>query len=212
MDAMIGLLPSRVCRQLLLLAQLSGSFPVLAQTASTGALAGIVVDASGGRIADASVEANDPALGVVRLTSSDHEGRFVLPFLPPGDYLVLAHRVGLAHAHPISVIVPVAASIQLLIPMTVAGVAEQIEVHPNGSALESDIALGRLIDGGSIETLPLVTRNFTQIVSLSPGALSGVHNAGELGRGGDVLAQIDDFLTQRNDEKRPFIVVAGNLT
>lgn len=107
MDAMIGLLPSRVCRQLLLLAQLSGSFPVLAQTASTGALAGIVVDASGGRIADASVEANDPALGVVRLTSSSHEGRFVLPFLPPGDYLVLAHRVGLAHAHPILVIVPV---------------------------------------------------------------------------------------------------------
>jgi hypothetical protein len=191
MDAMIGLLRSRVCRQLLLLAQLSGAFPVLAQTASTGALTGIVVDASGGRIADASVEANDPALAVIRGTSSDHEGRFVLPFLPPGDYRVLAYRVGFAQSHPISVTVPLAESIQLLIPMTIAGVTEQIEVHGDASALESDIALGRLIDGSSIESLPLVTRNFTQIVGLSPGVLSGVNNAGELGRGGGALAQID---------------------
>jgi hypothetical protein len=37
----------------------------------------------------------------------------------------------------------------------------------------------------------LATRNFTQIVNLSPGVLTGVNNAGELGAGSGGLAQID---------------------
>src|SRR5207344_3238074 len=38
--------------------------------------------------------------------------------------------------------------------------------------------------------LPLVTRNFAQIASLSPGVVAGVLNAGELGLGGTALSQI----------------------
>lgn len=191
MSVMIGLRLFRVHSLLLLLALLEGPFPAAAQTASTGALTGVVVDASGGRIADASVEAKDAALGMVRLTSSDREGWFDLPFLPPGDYVVTVHRANLSQAQPLQVRVPVAESVQLLIPMKVAGITQEIEVHVEASALESDITLGRLIDGRSIENLPLATRNFTQIVGLSPGVLSGVNNAGELGRGGGGLAQID---------------------
>src|SRR6516225_1640201 len=120
MSFMIGLRLFRVTSLLLLLTLLEGRFPAAAQTASTGALKGVVVDASGGRIADASVEAKDAALAVVRLTSSDHEGWFDLPFLPPGDYVVTANRAGLSQAQPLQVRVPVAESVQLLIPMKVA--------------------------------------------------------------------------------------------
>jgi hypothetical protein len=191
MNFMIGLRWFGVRLLFSLLTLLQGSFSAAAQSASTGALTGIVVDATGARIADASVEAKNEALAVVRSTSSDLQGRFVLPFLPPGDYAVTAHRTGFAQEQPVPVAVPVAESVQLLIAMKVAGVTQQIEVHAHASALETDIALGRLIDGRSIENLPLVTRNFTQIVDLSPGVQSGVHNAGELGRGGSGLAQID---------------------
>src|SRR5205085_6140796 len=38
--------------------------------------------------------------------------------------------------------------------------------------------------------LPLVTRNFAQIASLSPGVSTGVYNAGELGLGGTAQSQI----------------------
>jgi len=48
-----------------------------------------------------------------------------------------------------------------------------------------------MVDHQTIQNLPLVTRNFTQIINLSPGVLSGVNNAGELGAGSGGLAQID---------------------
>jgi hypothetical protein len=74
--------------------------------------------------------------------------------------------------------------------MNVAGVTQSVEVRENASLLQSDIALGGVVDARTIRNLPLATRKFTQIVNLSPGVLSGVNNAGELGSGGG-LAQID---------------------
>jgi hypothetical protein len=51
-------------------------------------------------------------------------------------------------------------------------------------------ALGRLVGEGLIRDLPLVTRNLAQISSLSPGVISGVFNAGELGMGSTAQSQI----------------------
>src|SRR5258706_1884343 len=51
-------------------------------------------------------------------------------------------------------------------------------------------ALGRVVNENAVSGLPLVTRNFAQIASLSPGVSTGVYNAGELGLGGTALSQI----------------------
>ncbi len=50
-------------------------------------------------------------------------------------------------------------------------------------------ALGHVVGGEEILSLPLVTRNYTQILGLSPGVSADVFNASEIGRGG-----IDDNL------------------
>ena len=44
--------------------------------------------------------------------------------------------------------------------------------------------LGRVTDSEMIENLPLVTRNFTQIIGLNPGVSQEVNNAAREGRGG----------------------------
>jgi hypothetical protein len=51
-------------------------------------------------------------------------------------------------------------------------------------------ALGKVVNETAVIGLPLVTRNFAQIASLSPGVTTGVYNAGELGLGGTALSQI----------------------
>ena len=131
-------------------------------------------------------------MAVSRSTSSDDEGYFAFPLLPPGTYRISAAKAGYSEEESPSVQVPVTESIRVSIPMKVAGATEHVEVHATISELQSDsVALGRVVDSNMIQALPLATRNFTQIVDLSPGVSTGVNNAGELGPGGSGLAQID---------------------
>ena len=166
--------------------------PGFGQTASTGALLGEVLDPSGRAIVAAKVEAQNPAMAVSRSALSDDQGRYVLPLLPPGTYQVTATKSNYLQAQPISARVPVTESIRVSIPMKVVGTTQKIEVQASVSQLQVEsIALGRVVDARAIQALPLATRNFTQIVDLSPGVSTGVNNAGELGAGGAGLAQID---------------------
>jgi len=161
------------------------------QTASTGALIGEVLDPSGRAIVHASVEAIDSDMAVSRSTMSDGEGQFVLPFLPPGSYQLTVIKDGYAQGQSVTVQISVTETIRVSVPMNVAGVTQRVEVHANVSQLQTDsMALGRVVDNRAIEALPLASRNFTQIVDLSPGVLAGVSNAGELGTGGNGLGQI----------------------
>jgi vitamin B12 transporter len=62
--------------------------PAAAQTRSTVAVSGIVVDEVGGAIAGARVTATDAAGAVVQITQSDAAGAFTLRGLTPGAYTV----------------------------------------------------------------------------------------------------------------------------
>ena len=169
-----------------------GPSSCLSQTASTGALIGQVRDPSGRGIAHASVEAKNEDMAASRSTVSDDEGLFVLSLMPPGTYQVTAATSGYSQAQSIQVSVPVTETIRLSIPMKIVGSTETISVRANVSQLQDDsIALGNVVLGQTIQDLPLVSRNFTQIVNLSPGVLTGVNNAGQLGVGSGGLSQID---------------------
>jgi hypothetical protein len=180
-----------VCLQISILAIL-GATRCLSQTASTGALIGQVLDPTGKGIAHVFVEAKNEDMAANRSTVSDDEGRFVLPLVPPGTYQISAAESGYSQEQSIQVSVPVTETIRLSIPMKVAGVAETVSVQANVSQLQDDsTALGNVVQGQTIQDLPLASRNFTQIVDLSPGVLTGVNNAGQLGVGSGGLSQID---------------------
>ncbi len=183
---------SRNLLQVLFWTFLGVCVPGFGQTASTGALLGEVLDPSGRAIIAAKVEAQNTAMTVSRSVLSDEQGRFVLPLLPPGTYQVTATKSNYSQAQPISARVPVTETIRVSIPMKVAGTTQKIEVQASVSQLQVEsIGLGRVVDAHAIQALPLVTRNFTQIIDLSPGVSTGVNNAGELGAGGGGLSQID---------------------
>jgi hypothetical protein len=162
------------------------------QTASTGALLGQVLDPTAKGIPQASVAVKNKNAGITRSTLSDDDGRFVLPLLPPGTYQLTVTKTDYSQAESMSVQVPLTETIRVSIPMKLAGITQNITVQGDTSPLQGDtVALGRVVDAPMIQTLPLAARNFTQIVDLSPGVLTGVNNAGELGLGGSGLAQID---------------------
>ena len=69
--------------------------PSYAQDASTGAIRGIVEDASGARIVGAQVVASDEANGLDRRTLSDSKGSFAAQLLTPGAYTVKVAAPGM---------------------------------------------------------------------------------------------------------------------
>ena len=59
--------------------------PMHGQTANTGAIAGSVHDPSGALVAGAAVVINRTATREERNVTTDAEGNFSVPFLPPGN-------------------------------------------------------------------------------------------------------------------------------
>ncbi len=68
--------------------------------------------------------------------------------------------------------------------LSIASVGTSVYVEPSPELAQTESStLGRAVDLQTIEALPLSNRNYTQILSLSPGIVVELPNASALGRG-----------------------------
>lgn len=150
-----------------------------AQTPGSGALAGRVLDPAGAVVARAGVTITNDATGERRQLSTDARGGFEADLLPPGVYDVRVTAPGfpplLARGARVvgTQTTPLRLRLALAAQTTVIGVAAAAPEGPS---------LGAVTGGDVIRALPLANRNFTQILSLSPGVVVEVPNAAQLGR------------------------------
>ena len=165
---------------------------VVAQTASTGALTGIVVDPNGGVVPEVQVKVSSDVTGETRTALTLQNGSYTIPLLRPGSYQVEFVKPGFKKAVKSGLQISVTETARLDVQLDVGAVQEQVNVTAEAQLLQTESsALGRVTDRASIDNLPLVTRNYTQIVSLSPGVATNVNNATQLGRGNGGLSQGD---------------------
>src|SRR5262245_50887422 len=80
---------------------------VQAQT-NTATLSGTVADNSGAIVANASITVSNVATGLKRQTTSNAEGLFTVPLLPPGTYSLRAQRDGFSPVEINNIELPVA--------------------------------------------------------------------------------------------------------
>jgi hypothetical protein len=140
-----------------------------------GVVGSSYTDPNGRGVPQASVAAKSEDATVSRSTVSDDEARFVLPLLPPGIYRLEVTKQGFSNTQSEPVQVPVTETIRVSIPIKLTGITQNVEVHGDAVPLQNDtVALGRVDDAPMIQALPLAARNFTQIIDLSPGVLTGV--------------------------------------
>lgn len=132
----------------------------------------------------AQVRVTDVATGYTRTLYSNDHGLYVVSLLPPGQYRLEVTKQGFkAAASDVQVIV--AETTALNIRMETGTVTETVSVTSSNMELQTESSeLGRVTDSEMLENLPLVTRNFTQIIGLNPGVAQEVNNASEIGRGG----------------------------
>jgi hypothetical protein len=162
------------------------------QTTSTGALIGVTLDPSGAVLPGVVVRLVNQVTGATASATTDEEGRFGFPLLQTGYYEIQASTPGTsALISSATIKINVTETLHLELHFRLATVIQSVKVSAESSMVQTDSsALGRVVYETAVGNLPLVTRNFAQITSLSPGVVTGVYNAGELGVGGTALSQI----------------------
>ncbi len=155
------------------------------QNAGTGAIAGVVSDPSGAVISDATIKVTNNQTGEKRTAASSSHGNYSVSLLLPGSYTVEASKGGFKNTSYKTITVSVTETLTLNIQMQVGSVQETIEVNSAGEQLQTETSsLGRVADSLTVESMPMATRNYTEILALSTGVSADVLNAAELGRGG----------------------------
>lgn len=150
-----------------------------AQTPTTGAISGVVKDPSGALVSGADITLSNSA-GVQRKTTSDAAGHFALLLLPPGNYHVVANKSGFSQTTLENISVRITETETVDIQMQIASQTVVVEVQDQ---LQETPAEGTVIQQDQIRQLPLPTRNFQQLLTLTPGTSGPVQNSSELGRG-----------------------------
>ncbi len=170
---------------ILLVAGVLWSAALAAQTASTGALAGSVLDQSGAAVPGASVTATNVGTADNQIVVSESDGSFLVPFLLPGTYDLTISKQGFKTAVRAGVHVHVTDTERATVNLQVGDVTQTVEVTGQGEVLNTqDTALGHVTNQQAVAGLPLVNRNYTQILGLSPGVVGPVNDASSLGQGG----------------------------
>jgi hypothetical protein len=174
------------CRALagLALLPLILSIPARAQTPSTGALVGLVKDQQGAGIPGARVVLTKETTGESRETVTDAVGNYKFTLLDPVTYTLVASAENFQTLRQTGVKVVVTETVTLDATLQAGGASETITVSAVGSIVQTeDVALGRVVTQRQAQELPLVTRNFTQILALSPGVVVNLPDSAAVGRG-----------------------------
>jgi hypothetical protein len=164
---------------------LSCSLQMFAQGGATGAISGTVQDTSGAVLAGAKVEVTNEATGeLVRTVTADSSGLFSVLLLPVGTYSVQVTATGLGTVKFSGIAVRITETTRMTAVLKPAAVKEVVEVQSEVAQVNTaDATTGESLGSTTITSMPLATRNFQQLLTLSAGASSDLNNASQLGRG-----------------------------
>lgn len=174
--------------------------PVRAQGGASGAISGVVQDASGGVVAGANVSlVNEKTSEVVRTETTDSSGLFSMALLPAGTYRIEVSSPNFNVANVRNVVVRVTETTRLTVMLSIKTAAEAVNVTAEIATIKTtDATTGESLSGDTVSSLPLATRNFQQLLTLSAGATSSLNSASQLGRG-DVRMNVNGGRDDNNN-------------
>src|SRR5208283_1694559 len=163
---------------------LSGAARSAGQNSTTGQILGDVTDPSGGVVGGAKVTLISE-VGAPREIVTSGTGHYAFSLLPPGTYRLEISAPGFAVARVDEVIVKLTETTYLDVRLKLASQRQEIITVQSEPPLvqTQDPGRGTVIEQTEIRQLPLPTRNFQQLLTLTPGTSGPVQNSSELGRG-----------------------------
>lgn len=147
--------------------------PAHSQSQAAGGLVeGVVTDESGAVVRRVSVEARNVATGFARSATTNAEGRYGIPLLPVGTYVVRAALPGFATMEVRDVTVTVGAARVVDITMKLSSLEQEVTVTAVAEAIETTQSnLKASLDERAVHELPTLARNFQTFAFLTPGVV-----------------------------------------
>src|ERR1044072_2683380 len=137
-------------------------------------LAGTVIDERGAVVPSVQITVWTLSTAVQRHASTDGEGRFVIPLLPPGGYTLTAQRDGFSTLDVRNITLNFGERQALRIRLKVGEVGETVTVVDalkDGVGRSASSSVGTVVNRRFVENLPLNGRSFQSLFELAPGAV-----------------------------------------
>jgi hypothetical protein len=137
---------------------------------STASLNGVVRDSTGAVVPSASAILRNAATGVERNTVSNETGTYVFSDVNPGRYTLKVTAPSFSTKQVSEFVLAVSQTATIDIALAAGAQNEVVTVEANAEQMQvSSSELGTVIATKQVNDLPLNGRNFTQLLSLTPG-------------------------------------------
>jgi len=147
-----------------------------------GSVFGTVTDSSGAAVPNATVTITNIGANVSETTRTNGSGNYAQTRLNPGTYRVKVEAPSFKAAVVETVVVNVDTASTVNVTLQAGQVSEQITITADAPLLKTDRAdVATTFDARQISDLPIIDRNFTKFILLTPGTqqLQWQHAASE---------------------------------
>jgi hypothetical protein len=136
----------------------------------TASISGTVTDPSGAVVAGATVTATNVDTGVATTLTTNAQGFYSFQSLPLGTYTIGAQQSGFKGYAQTGLVLDVNSALVIDVKLTVGATTEKVEVSADTLHVDTESTqMGEVITGKTMTDVPLVTRSYTDLLSLQPG-------------------------------------------
>ncbi len=160
---------SRLVARVLGVAMLLAASVVPSRAQTQGGISGLVTDSSGAPVPGATVTVTNTATRGTRNTTTNVEGLYTFPAVPPGTYALKVELQGFKTAEIRSFKVDVQETVRVDVPLQVGALDETVTVIGETTLLNTQsTTIGTVIENKVVTELPLNGRQYLNLVALSP--------------------------------------------
>jgi len=141
-----------------------------ARAQANSAITGIVIDQTGAVVSGANVQLLDLATGVVRTTTSNDSGLYVIPGLNAGKYDMTVRAKGFENYAQKAIVVNISATFRVDVVLTVGAATQTVTVSADALTVQADSnVVSTLISQQQIAELPMNGRNIIALATFGTG-------------------------------------------
>ena len=141
--------------------------------AQDATIIGTVTDPTGAAVPNAPIAITNVETGLVRNTTTNSDGQYVVPDLHIGTYSLRVSASGFKATEQKNIVLAVGDRSRIDFKLVVGNVQEQVTVEANAVAVQTDSsAVDTVINGQQVSNLGINGRSLYSLFALAPGASS----------------------------------------